>query len=78
MDNSKVPIAKAMGGDEFCVTFTAGNNTKNSNGHFTAAAVIQDRQDGTYELTFHASPMNYPRSAAVLVEWAMMTPVSDS
>jgi hypothetical protein len=47
---------KTVGGDEFYVTYT--DNDSPQKGKHTAAALIQDLENGLYALTFKATPMN--------------------
>jgi hypothetical protein len=47
---------KTMGGDEFYVTYT--DNNPPYKGNHTAAALIQDLENGMYELTFKTTPMD--------------------
>jgi hypothetical protein len=47
---------KTMGGDEFYVTYT--DNHPPQKGNHTAAALIQDLENGLYALTFKTTPMD--------------------
>jgi hypothetical protein len=47
---------KTVGGDEFYVTYTDNNPTRK--GEHTAAALIQDLENGLYALTFKTTPMD--------------------
>jgi hypothetical protein len=47
---------KTVGGDEFYVTYTENNPTQS--GKHTAAALVQDLENGLYTLTFKTTPMN--------------------
>jgi hypothetical protein len=53
---------KTVGGDEFYVTYTDNNPPRK--GDHTAAALIQDLENGLYALTFKTTPM-YPNPKAL-------------